>query len=121
MSQPREPGASVSFIGNATTLLRLGDFTLLTDPNFVPAGSRLHLGYGAWTRRLVDPAMTMAELPALDAVLLSHLHSDHFDRLVRRELAHETPIITTPEARRRLRRWHFSEVSGLPTWETRDW
>ncbi|MDI6103379.1 hypothetical protein QLQ12_32695 [Actinoplanes sp. NEAU-A12] len=52
------PAASVTFIGNATTLLRLGAFTLLTDPAFGPAGSRVHLGYGAWTRRLKDPAMT---------------------------------------------------------------
>jgi L-ascorbate metabolism protein UlaG (beta-lactamase superfamily) len=36
--------ASMTFIGNATTVLRLGDFTLLTDPNFVSAGSRVHLG-----------------------------------------------------------------------------
>src|SRR3954468_182927 len=40
---PPAPTASVTFIGNATTVLRLGDFTLLTDPNFVPSGTRLHL------------------------------------------------------------------------------
>ncbi|MEJ7742543.1 MAG: hypothetical protein WKF73_08370 [Nocardioidaceae bacterium] len=26
---------SLTFIGNATTLLRIGSFTLLTDPNFL--------------------------------------------------------------------------------------
>jgi L-ascorbate metabolism protein UlaG (beta-lactamase superfamily) len=69
--------ATVTFIGNATPLLRLGNFTLLTDPAFGPAGSRVHLGYGAWTRRLKDPALQARELPRLDAVLLSHLHGDH--------------------------------------------
>jgi L-ascorbate metabolism protein UlaG (beta-lactamase superfamily) len=114
-------GASVTFVGNATTVLRLGGFTLLTDPNFVPAGSRVHLGYGAWTRRLTDPALSVSQLPRLDAVLLSHLHGDHFDRVARDRLPNTLPIITTPQAQRRLRRWRFLVARGLPTWETYDW
>jgi L-ascorbate metabolism protein UlaG (beta-lactamase superfamily) len=115
------PTASVTFIGNATTVLRLGDFTLMTDPNFVPAGARVHLGYGARTTRTQDPAMPMADLPPLDGVLLSHLHDDHFDRLVRAELPRRTSIFTTPQAQRRLRQWQFRAVRGLHTWETFDW
>jgi L-ascorbate metabolism protein UlaG (beta-lactamase superfamily) len=120
MDQQTAPAASVTFVGNATTVLRLGDFTLLTDPNFVPAGARVHLGYGAWTRRLVSPAFTLGQLPPLDAVLLSHLHGDHFDRVARRGLPGTLPIITTPQARRRLERWKFSAVEGLPTWQTHE-
>jgi L-ascorbate metabolism protein UlaG (beta-lactamase superfamily) len=113
--------AEITFVGNATTILRLGSFTLMTDPNFVPAGSRLHLGYGAWTRRLLDPAMTMDDLPPLDGVVLSHLHADHFDRVARAELSHSLPIFTTPQARRRLQRWRFDAVRGLRTWESDYW
>jgi L-ascorbate metabolism protein UlaG (beta-lactamase superfamily) len=120
MDQPA-PAASVTFVGNATTLLRLGDFTLMTDPNFVPAGRRVYLGYGAWTRRLVDPAMRIEQLPHLDAVLLSHLHGDHFDRVAKDKLPYTLPIITTPQAQRRLKRWRFVAARGLPTWETHDW
>jgi L-ascorbate metabolism protein UlaG (beta-lactamase superfamily) len=108
--------ASVTFIGNATTVLRLGPFTLLTDPAFGPAGSRVYLGYGAWTRRLVDPALR--ELPDLDAVLLSHLHGDHFDKQARMRLPSALPIVTTPQAARRLTR---RRTVGLPTWETHEW
>src|SRR5687768_8352305 len=107
------PDADVTFIGNATTLLRLGAFTLLTDPAFGPAGSRVHLGYGAWTRRLKDPAMSYADLPPLDLVLLSHLHGDHFDRAARRVLPSTLPIVTTPQAQRRLRRRNFT-ATGPP-------
>jgi len=113
--------ASVTFIGNATTLLRIGDFTLLTDPNFLTAGSRVYLGYGAWARRLTDPAMTIDQLPALDAVVLSHLHGDHFDRVAKAGLPSSTPIVTTRQAQRRLQKWKFEAVRGLPTWETHDW
>jgi L-ascorbate metabolism protein UlaG (beta-lactamase superfamily) len=113
--------ASVTFIGNATTVLHLGAFTLLTDPAFGPAGSRVHLGYGAWTRRMKDPALTALDLRQIDAVLLSHLHGDHFDRAARERLEPTLPIITTPQAASRLRRRRFLAVRGLPTWECHEW
>jgi L-ascorbate metabolism protein UlaG (beta-lactamase superfamily) len=121
MAEAVDLQANITFIGNATTVLRLGDFTVMTDPSFGTAGSRVYLGYGAWTRRVVDPALSMAQLPRLDVVLLSHLHGDHFDRVAREQLASAVPIITTPQAVRRLRRWEFRAVRGLPTWETYDW
>lgn len=110
----------VTFIGTATTLLRLGRFTLLTDPNFLHRGQRAYLGYGLWSRRLTNPAAQIGDLPPLDAVLLSHLHGDHFDRVARRELPRYLPIITTRHAERRLRRWGFGGADGLATWESRE-
>jgi len=112
--------ADVTFIGNATTLLRLGDFTLLTDPAFGPAGSRVPLGWGMWTRRLRDPALAPLADVVPDAVLLSHLHGDHFDRAARQRLDPGIPILTTPQAERRLRR-RFDAVRGLPTWQSYEW
>src|SRR5215217_4795968 len=94
--------AEVTFVGTATTVLRIGPFTLLTDPNFLHAGERAYLGYGMWSRRRTEPAFGPAELPVLDAVLLSHLHGDHFDRVARRGLAHHVPIVTTNQDERRL-------------------
>ena len=108
---------SLTFIGTATTLLRLGSFTLLTDPNFLHQGQRAYLGKGLWSRRLTEPAMQPADLPVLDAVVLSHLHGDHFDRVARNELARSQPVVTTPPAARRLSRWGF-ETRGLDTWQT---
>jgi L-ascorbate metabolism protein UlaG (beta-lactamase superfamily) len=110
---------SLTFVGTATTLLRLGSFTLLTDPNFLHRGQRAYLGKGLWSRRLTEPAMASADLPQLDAVLLSHLHGDHFDRVARRELDRSQPVITTPHAASTLRRWGF-EADGVEEWETRE-
>jgi L-ascorbate metabolism protein UlaG (beta-lactamase superfamily) len=112
--------ATVTFIGNATTLLRLGAFTLLTDPAFGSAGSRVYLGKGMWTKRLTDPASAYADLPAPDAILLSHLHGDHFDRAARRAIPRDLPILTTPQAQRRLRR-SWSKAQGLPVWDAQEW
>lgn len=107
----------VRFIGTATTLIRYRDITLLTDPNFVRRGQRISLGYGMWTKRLTDPALGIDGLPHLDAVVLSHLHGDHFDRVARRGLRHDVPVLTTPQAARWLGRWKFDAVQPLQTWQ----
>ena len=108
---------SLTFIGTATTVLRLGSFTLLTDPNFLHRGQRAYLGKGLWSKRLTDPAMSIAGLPELDAIVLSHLHGDHFDRVARRDLARSQPVLTTQAAARRLGSWGF-EAHGLETWQS---
>lgn len=108
---------SLTFLGTATTLLRYGGFTLLTDPNFLHRGQRAYLGKGLWSTRLTEPALQVEDLPPLDAVVLSHLHGDHFDRIARDRLPKGTPIITTPAAARKLRRWGFSQAVGLATWQ----
>lgn len=110
------PTDRVQFIGTATAVITLGPFTLLTDPNFLHRGQRAYLGWGLSSPRLTEPAMGPADLPALDAVLLSHLHGDHFDRVSRRHLDRDTPVVSTPHAVRRLDRWGFT-ADALRTWE----
>ncbi|WP_299538004.1 MBL fold metallo-hydrolase [uncultured Streptomyces sp.] len=110
----------IRFIGNATLLLRYGPLTLLTDPNFLHRGRHAHLGYGLLTKRLREPALTVGELPDLDAVVLSHLHGDHWDRVARRNLDRGLPVLTTPQAARTLRTFQgFRRATGLRTWEDR--
>ncbi len=107
---------TLGFIGTATTLLRLGSFTVLTDPNFLHRGQRAYLGKGLWSRRLTEPSMRPADLPAYDVVVLSHLHGDHFDRVSRAELPRTGPVVTTPQAAARLSRWGF-RTQGLEPWQ----
>lgn len=107
---------SLEFIGTATTVLRLGPFTLLTDPNFMHQGGRAYLGKGLFSKRRTEPSRQPQGLPGLDAIVLSHLHGDHFDGIARRELDHELPVFTTPPAAKKLNRWGFSESIGMETW-----
>ncbi|GGV22218.1 MBL fold metallo-hydrolase [Streptomyces griseoflavus] len=121
MHAPPEGSAEILFIGNATLLIRYGDLTLLTDPNFLHRGQLAHLGYGLVSRRLSEPALDVAGLPHedLDAVVLSHLHGDHFDRVARRGLDRGLPFVTTPHASRVLQGLHgFHRAVGLRTWQS---
>ncbi|MFI2707722.1 MBL fold metallo-hydrolase, partial [Nocardioides sp. CER28] len=109
--------ASLEFIGTATTLLRLGPHTLLTDPDFRPRGKRAYLGKGLFSKRRTQPARQPEELPPVDGVVLSHLHGDHFDPVARARLGKDMPVLTTPAAGRKLTRWGFHEAHGMRTWE----
>jgi L-ascorbate metabolism protein UlaG (beta-lactamase superfamily) len=109
--------ASLEFVGTATTLLRMGPFTVLTDPNFLHRGQRAYLGNGLYSRRLTEPSLQPDDLPPLDAVVLSHLHGDHFDRIARRTLDRELPVLTTEPAARKLGRWGFAGSVGLRPWK----
>ena len=116
---PAAPAGSLTFVGTATTVMTLGPFTLLTDPNFLRRGQRAYLGRGLWTKRLTDPAMGIAQLPPLDAVVLSHLHGDHWDRVARQQLSKSVPLLTTRHAARRLGPRGFP-ADGMDTWEQRE-
>ncbi|MFJ8363461.1 MBL fold metallo-hydrolase [Streptomyces sp. NPDC093984] len=119
MTNAIDDAVEIHFIGNATVLLRYRELTLLTDPNFLHRGEYAYLGYGLVSRRLTEPALDAAALPRLDAVVLSHLHGDHWDRRARRHLDRSLPVVTTPHAARRLRTVHgFRRAGGLRTWQS---
>ena len=115
-AQPEVATGTITFIGTATVLLRYAGFTILTDPNFLHRGEQVHLGYGLRSTRRTNPAMELDDLPPLDFVVLSHMHEDHFDRVVTRRLDKSLPIVTTPEAADTLADMGFNATRPLPTW-----
>ena len=101
-------------------LLRIGGFTLLTDPNFLHRGQRVHLGYGLRAKRLTEPALQPTQLPALDAILLSHLHGDHWDRIATSSLPKETPRGHHAGGGEVPGRRGFTATADLRPWQTHE-
>ncbi|OJZ74951.1 MBL fold metallo-hydrolase [Mycobacterium paraffinicum] len=108
----------VFFIGNATTLIRYGGLSILTDPAFLHKGEHVDLGHGIWARREVEPACQIADLPPIDLIVLSHYHGDHFDDVAARELDNTLPIVSTADAVGKLRALGFQRGYPLDTWES---
>jgi L-ascorbate metabolism protein UlaG (beta-lactamase superfamily) len=73
---PKLSNPSVTWIGHATLLLRVGGLNVLTDPQFSERASPVAF---AGPRRVVPPAIPLERLPHVDAVVISHSHYDHLD------------------------------------------
>mgnify|MGYP002777170038 CR=1 FL=1 len=115
---PQFERGSLFFVGTATVILRYAGFTILTDPNFLHAGDHIHVGYGLTAKRLTNPAIEIEALPAIDLVVLSHMHADHFDRIAAAKLDKSLPIVTTAHACQKLKNLGFSNTHALDTWQT---
>ncbi len=112
------PGkGNLTYIGNATMLIEYGGLRILTDPAFMHSGEEVEIDDGVTAIRLTDPAMDIADLPPIDAILLSHFHGDHFDPVAERGLCRTIPIVTAPGAVDDLERRGFHEVHPLDTWQ----
>lgn len=105
---------SITHIGTATAVLTLDGVNFLTDPFFSPAGSSWDLGITLAVS--ADPALSLAQLPPIDAVLLSH--EDHVDNLdpPGRTLLNGRHVLTTPAGAANL--FPRPGVRGLQPWET---
>jgi L-ascorbate metabolism protein UlaG (beta-lactamase superfamily) len=109
---------TVAWLGHATVLINFYGTWLLTDPALRPrVGVRVG-GVTLGPRRLVRPALTLRELPALDAVLVSHAHMDHCDLGTLRRLPRRTRAVVQKGNRDLVRR--FARVDELEWGESTD-
>ncbi|MCE9575717.1 MAG: MBL fold metallo-hydrolase [Deltaproteobacteria bacterium] len=111
-------GLRITWLGHSTMLLELDGLRVLTDPVF---GERASPVSFAGPKRFHAPPATIAELPPLDAVLLSHDHFDHLCKASVRALAAlRVPIVTSLGVGAHLEAYGVDPalITELDWWET---
>jgi L-ascorbate metabolism protein UlaG (beta-lactamase superfamily) len=108
----------VTFIGHSSFFLQIGGKNILVDPNFA-----------RWIfilKRLRRPGLKLRELPAIDAVLVSHAHFDHLHRpslraiawLTRRKTGKRPAIIVPRHVRDLVSDLGYGRVVELDWWQS---
>lgn len=108
---------AVLWVGHATVLLQMDDLFVLTDPLFTHS-------LGLASPRLVEPGIEPAHVPALAAVVISHMHLDHLSFGSLDRIEDRTPVVIVPPGVsahmprydfeiRELDRWQSYERNGL--------
>ena len=111
---PKAP--QVTWIGHATALVQMGGFNILTDPHFSERAGPVQF---AGPRRFQAPGLTLAQLPRIDAVVISHNHYDHLDVTSVRALAAlpDAPVFYVPLG---IDDWFKANVPAAKVFKT-DW
>jgi L-ascorbate metabolism protein UlaG (beta-lactamase superfamily) len=118
------PDHSVFRLGHSTVLLKMRGKFWVTDPVFAERASPVQW---AGPKRFHQPPISLEELPAIEAVILSHNHYDHLDRRTVLHLAEKARHFLTPlgvgetlikwgvpaEKVRQLDWWQGTEVDGI--------
>ena len=115
-----DSGLHAAWIGHSTVLLQIDGFRILTDPVFSDyAGLQigpLPLGL----KRIVRPALSIAEIGRIDLILLSHAHMDHLDvGSMRRLEAPRVEVVTASGTSDLLRAGRYARISELRWGECR--
>ena len=100
---------TVSWLGHATVLINFYGTWFLTDPALRQHVGVQVAGLTIGPRRIVLPALSIKDLPPIDAVLLSHAHMDHSDLGTLKRLPRKAEAVVqhgNADLVRRFRRVH---------------
>ena len=104
--------ASLTWIGHATFVIRLGGKLVATDPIWCERIAGI-------LPRKAPPGVPLEALPPLDLVLVTHDHMDHMDLPTLRRLAKKARTVATPLGNGRfLAGCGFERIVELDWWQS---
>lgn len=107
----RSGAPSLTWIGHATFLLRLGGMWVATDPLW---SNRISGTF----RRLAPPGVPLADTPPIDVVTISHDHWDHLDLPTLTRIGNRAQFVVPVGCAAVLARRGLTNVVELDWWET---
>jgi L-ascorbate metabolism protein UlaG (beta-lactamase superfamily) len=111
-------GVRVTWFGHSSALIEVDGARILTDPIWSERSGPVEF---AGPQRFYEPTIRLADLPPLDAVVISHDHWDHLDTATIRELATtEAQFVVPLGVGAHLERWgvRSDRVTELDWWGT---
>jgi L-ascorbate metabolism protein UlaG (beta-lactamase superfamily) len=117
-SNPVETGLRATWLGHSTVLLEIDGLRVLTDPVWGERASPMSF---AGPKRFQPVPVSIADLPTVDAIIISHDHYDHLDYPTILELLSvDVPFYTSLGVGAHLEAWGVpaERITELDWWET---
>jgi L-ascorbate metabolism protein UlaG (beta-lactamase superfamily) len=116
---PPASGLRATWLGHSTVLIEIDGHRVLTDPVW---GQRASPSRLIGPKRFQPVPLRLREMPAVDAVLVSHDHYDHLDYPTIRALARhsDVPFVTSLGVGAHLQAWGVppERITELDWWES---
>lgn len=103
----------VHWIGHATLLIQIYDKWILTDPNFSKS-------IGLIVKRYIETPISLADVPELDAVLISHTHFDHLDQSTLKQLKVKGRVLVPKGAGVYIPNLHDAKKVEMEPWQAEE-
>jgi len=112
LTPPPKGSVRVTWIGHASFYIQFHDRDLLIDPV-----------WGEWLgffRRKRRPGLSLASMPEVDTVLVSHAHADHLHRHTLRQIQSRHGIVVAKGSGSLVQKLGFSRIQEMTVWDTID-
>lgn len=120
LATPPDDDLRITWLGHSTMLVEIDGARFLTDPVW---GERTSPWSMLGPKRFHRPPLAIADLPPIDAVIISHDHYDHLDASTIPQLADRVPLFLAPlGVGSHLEYWGVppEKIIELDWWEERE-
>ena len=99
---PSEREVWINWIGHSTFWVKMGDYSILIDPNWA-------MWHGP-VKRVRKPGVRLADMPEVDMILVTHAHYDHLHKASLRALKSRLGLVVPRGCEEIVKRCDFGHI-----------